>query len=102
MAKTLFQRDGKHHLVVREDDGRVRFYDYSGESGWGCTLDFSRNIVVEDGSDGGNTYAFIPVVEEGSHTLTSVSRGIEIAKRLGLIVEFHDDEGKTVTSMDFM
>lgn len=99
MAKTLFERDGKHHLVVRENDGRVRFYDYSNE---GCTLDFSRNIVVEDGSVGENTYAFIPVVEDGSHTLTSVSRGIEIAKNLGLIVEFRDDEGKTVTSVDFI
>lgn len=99
MPKTLFHRDGKHHLVVREDDGRVRFYDYSDE---GCTLDFSRNIVVEDGSVGENTYAFIPVVEDGSHTLTSVSRGVEIAKKLGLIVEFRNDEGTEVASVSYI
>lgn len=98
MTKTLFERDGKHHLVVREDDGRVRFYDDSNE---GCTLDFSRNIVVEDGYKNG-TYAWIPVVEDKSYTVTAVSRAVEIARRLGLVVEFHNDDQQKVSSVDFI
>ena len=99
MAKTLFQREGKYHLVVRENDGRVRFYDDSDE---GCTLDFSRPVVIEDsGSPRYGTYAWVPVVEDCSYTVTAVSRGIQIAQALGLVVDFRNDDEERLASVNF-